>query len=434
MSGAAAGPESSDLYARALEVTPGGVNSPVRAMRQVLERPLFAARGEGAMLYDADGRGFVDLLGSWGPLILGHRHPAVIQAIEEQMAQALTFGMSSRIEVEMAEAVVRTVPTVEQVRFVSSGTEATMSAIRLARAATGRDLIVKFAGCYHGHTDALLARAGSAAAESALPLSPGVPAAAAQDTRVLEYNDLAQVERLFADEGQDIACIIVEPIAANMGVVAPEPGFLEALRRITRSHGALLIFDEVITGYRVSLSGAQGALGIAPDLTCLGKVIGGGLPVGAYGGPRSIMQLVSPVGDVFQAGTLSGSPLAMAAGLAQVRTLEQEGDYPRLHKMGREIAARMEESAARSGVPCTVNSTHGLLTCFFTEGPVKSLKDTERSDKARFRAFWQGMLEEGVLLPPAQNEALFLSFALMEEHLGRILEAVPKAMRQAAEA
>ena len=423
------------LYERARLVTPGGVNSPVRSMRQVRPYPLFAERGDGGYIYDADGNRYVDLLCSWGPLILGHGHPAVVEAIREQAGRALTFGLASRLEVELAELIAAALPAVDEVRFVSSGTEATMSAIRLARAFTGRDAIVKFAGCYHGHVDALLARAGSGAALSALPVSPGVPDKVAMDTIVLPYNDLAAVRQAFAARGESIAAVIVEPIAANMGVVPPVDGFLAGLRELTRRHGALLIFDEVITGFRVGFSGAQGLFGIDPDLTCLGKAIGGGLPVGAYGGRREIMERVAPQGDVYQAGTLSGSPLAMAAGLAQLGELRRDaGGYGRLRALGERLEAALREGSKAAGVSCTVQGAPGLLSAFFCAGPVRDQADTARNEIARYRAFWQAMAEEGVLLPPAANEAIFPSLALGDEEIGIVEAALPNAFRAAAAA
>ncbi len=421
------------LYERALAVTPGGVNSPVRSMRQVRPYPLFAERGEGAYVYDADGNRYVDLLCSWGPLILGHGHPAVVGAIQEQAGRALTFGIASRLEVELGELLTSALPAVDQVRLVSSGTEATMSAIRLARAFTGRDAVVKFAGCYHGHVDALLARAGSGAALSSLPVSPGVPAKVAADTIVLPYNDLSAAEQAFAARGGEIAAVIVEPIAANMGVVPPVEGFLAGLRRLTSRHGALLIFDEVITGFRVGFSGAQGLFDLAPDLTCLGKVIGGGLPVGAYGGRREIMERIAPQGDVYQAGTLSGSPLAMAAGLAQLREMGRDAQsYRRLRELGETLEAEVRAAAAAAGVTCTVQGAPGLLSAFFCEGPVRDQEDTACNDIARYRAFWQAMAEAGVLLPPAANEAIFPSLALGARELEIVRAALPDAFRAAA--
>ncbi len=426
---------SKALYERAQRVTPGGVNSPVRAMRGVRDYPLFAERGEGALLYDADGNAYIDLLNSWGPLILGHGHPAVVEAIREQAGRALTFGLASRLEVELAELVTAAMPAVDEVRFVSSGTEATMSAIRLARAYTGRDVVVKFAGCYHGHVDALLARAGSGAALSALPVSPGVPHKAAEDTVVLPYNDLFAVEDLMRQRGGEIACVIVEPIAANMGVVPPKPGYLEGIRRATAAAGVLLIFDEVITGFRVSLGGAQEAFSIQPDLTCLGKVLGGGLPVGAYGGRREIMERIAPQGDVYQAGTLSGSPLAMAAGLAQLRILQQTaGAYRRLHAVAEALGAAMREASRAADVLTTVQVSHGLLTCFFAPGPIEDQEQAARTDARRYRAFWQAMAAHGVLFAPAANEAVFPSLALKDEHVEQITAALPQAFRAARDA
>jgi len=406
MSVVAATSRSAELMSRAERLFPGGVNSPVRAFRAVGGIPRVIERASGARLWDVDGNELIDYIGSWGPMILGHAHPAVTTAVVEAAARGTSFGTPNPGEVALAEEIVSAMPSIEQLRFVSSGTEAAMSAVRLARAFTGRDRIIKMAGGYHGHADALLVRAGSGA--TGLPASAGVTTGAATDTVVVEYNDLDRVAQLVAQE-EDVAAVIVEPVAANMGVVLPQPGYLEGLRRLTAWHGALLIFDEVITGFRLARGGAQQHYGIAPDLTVLGKIIGGGLPVGAYGGAAGIMRLVAPLGPVYQAGTLSGNPLAMAAGLATLRALTPS-TYGRLEKSGAVLEAGLVEAAAAAGVPVRLARVGSLLTVFF-------------DDDARFARFFHAMLERGVMLPPSQHEAWFLSAAHGPTELEATLDA-----------
>jgi glutamate-1-semialdehyde 2,1-aminomutase len=390
-------------------VLPGGVNSPVRAFRSVGGIPRFIARGEGAWLEDADGNRYVDLVLSWGPLILGHAHPEVFAAVVETAGRGTTYGAPTELEVRLAERVVATFPSMEMVRFVSSGTEAAMSAVRLARAATGRRAIVKFDGCYHGHADPFLASAGSGVATLGLPDSPGVTAATVADTLIAPFNDLAAVEALFAARGSDIAAVLVEPVAGNMGVVPPVPGFLEGLRAVTRRAGALLVFDEVMTGWRVHPVGAQALYGVQPDLTILGKVVGGGLPAAAYGGPRALLEQIAPAGPVYQAGTLSGNPLAMAAGLATLDVLSRPGTWERAERWAARAAAAIESAAAAAGVPVTVQRVGTMLTPFFTDAPVRDFAGAKRTDKAAYNAFFHAMLEGGVYLPPSSFEASFTS-------------------------
>ena len=396
---------SERLFAAAQRVLPGGVNSPVRAFRSVGGIPRFIARGEGAWLEDADGNRYVDLVLSWGPLILGHAHPEVFAAVVETAGRGTTYGAPTELEVRLAERVVATFPSMEMVRFVSSGTEAAMSAVRLARAATGRRAIVKFDGCYHGHADPFLASAGSGVATLGLPDSPGVTAATVADTLIAPFNDLAAVEALFAARGSDIAAVLVEPVAGNMGVVPPVPGFLEGLRAVTRRAGALLVFDEVMTGWRVHPVGAQALYGVQPDLTILGKVVGGGLPAAAYGGPRSLLEQIAPAGPVYQAGTLSGNPLAMAAGLATLDVLSRPGTWERAERWAARAAAAIESAAAAAGVPVTVQRVGTMLTPFFTDTPVQDYAGAKRTDKAAYNAFFHAMLEGGVYLPPSAFEA-----------------------------
>jgi glutamate-1-semialdehyde 2,1-aminomutase len=419
--------DSESLFGAAQRVMPGGVNSPVRAFRGVGGTPFFVARAEGARLVDVDGRSYLDFLGSWGPLILGHAAPAVVEAVVEAAQRGTSYGAPTAGEVEMAEVISAAVPSMEMVRLVSSGTEAAMSAIRLARGATGRDVIVKFDGCYHGHADSLLVKAGSGGATFGVPDSLGVPAALAALTLTAAFNDLEAVRRLFSARGGEIAAVIVEPVAGNMGVVPPAPGFLAGLRELCRTHGALLIFDEVITGFRVARGGAQARYGVRPDLTCLGKIIGGGLPVGAYGGSRALMERVAPLGGVYQAGTLSGNPLAVAAGLATIRALEDPAVYDRLERLGRMLERGIAEAAAGAGVPLTVNRVGSMLTAFFTEGPVTDFASAKRADTARYARFFHAMLEQGVFLAASQFEAAFVSLA----HTERDLEEAALACRRA---
>ncbi len=404
---------SSELLQRAQRLIPGGVNSPVRAFRGVGGEPPFIARGAGAHVWDADGKEYIDYVGSWGPLLLGHAHPAIVAAVQEAAASGTSFGAPTEREVEMAEAIRDAVPSIEMVRLVNSGTEATMSALRLARGFTGRDLVVKFEGCYHGHVDSLLVKAGSGVATLGIADTAGVPAAFAATTIAIPFNSIGAVESVFEQRGSAIAAVIVEPVAGNMGCVPPAPGFLEALRELTARHGALLIFDEVMTGFRVAFGGAQALYGITPDLTTLGKVIGGGLPIGAYGGRADVMSKMAPLGPVYQAGTLSGNPLAVAGGLAMLRHLKA---HP-------EIYAQLEiHSAALAGsVPAgvTVNRVGAMFTFFFTSQPVTDYESARRSDTARFARFFHWMLERGVYLAPSQFEAAFLSAAHSDEDIRR---------------
>ena len=419
---------SSELFARARRVIPGGVNSPVRAFKGVGGEPVFFARGEGPWLIDVDGRRYVDYVGSWGPMILGHAHPEVVRAVQETAARGLGFGAPTELEVEMAELLCELVPSLERVRMVNSGTEATMSAIRLARGFTGRDLIVKFEGCYHGHSDSLLVKAGSGALTLGVPTSPGVPADLARHTLTLPYNDAAACERAFAEHGAHIACVIVEPVAGNMNCVPPVPGFLETLRALCDRHGALLIFDEVMTGFRVALGGAQARYGVRPDLTTLGKVVGGGMPVGAFGGRADVMAHVAPEGPVYQAGTLSGNPVAMAAGLATLRRVRAEGFFERLEALGRRLTEGLRARAQAAGVPLSTHCVGGMFGIFFTEvDPVTRYEEVTACDVERFRRFFHAMLEEGVYLAPSAFEAGFVSAAHEETHIDATLAAAERA-------
>jgi glutamate-1-semialdehyde 2,1-aminomutase len=419
------------LFAEAQQVLPGGVDSPVRAFRAVGGDPRFIAAGEGAHLVDVDGNRYVDYMLSWGPLILGHAHPAVVRAITETAGRGTSFGAPSPLEVELARSVQRFFPSLEMLRFVSSGTEATMSALRLARAFTGRSRILKFEGCYHGHADLLLVKAGSGVATLGLPDSPGVPPGTVADTLVLAYNDLPAVERLFAERGSEIAAVIVEPVAGNMGVVPPAAGFLEGLRAVTRNHGALLIFDEVMTGFRVHPGGMQGRTGVTPDLTTLGKVIGGGLPVGAYGGRREIMSMIAPAGPVYQAGTLSGNPLAMAAGLATLRELGRPGVWDGIAARAEQLDTALADAARAAGVPLRVQRVGTMLTAFFTDGPVTNWADASRCDTAAFGRFFRALLEGGVYWVPSQFEAAFLSAVHDDAALAQTVAILPRAFQHA---
>ena len=410
---------SQRAFERARRVLVGGVNSPVRAFGAVGGMPIIVDRAQGAQVWDLDGNAYTDFICSWGALILGHAHPEIAAALADQAARGTSYGMTTELEIELAEILQNALPSMERIRFVSSGTEATMSAVRLARAATARNLIVKFEGGYHGHGDSFLARAGSGLATLGIAASPGVPQALAELTLDAPYNDLAAVERLFERHGGDIAAVIVEPIAANMGVVPPADGFLSGLRELTRRHGALLIFDEVITGFRLCFGGAQNLFGIEPDLTTLGKIIGGGLPVAAYGGRRDLMEQVAPVGPVYQAGTLSGNPLAMRAGIETLKRLAVHGFYDSLDRKAKILADAMGQALSDAGIAGQVARAGSLLTLFFTASPVENYAAAKKSDTRRFASFFNEMLRRKILLPPSQFEALFVSAAHTEDDMRR---------------
>jgi len=413
------------LFDRAKAVIPGGVNSPVRAFGSVGMTPRFIVRARGDRIWDVEGSEYIDYIGSWGPMILGHAHPAVLEAVERAAREGLSFGAATEREVEMAELICNIVPSVEMVRMVNSGTEAVMSAIRVARGFTGRDKLVKFAGCYHGHTDAMLVKAGSGVMTQGLPGSSGVPQGCTKDTLTATFNDLGSVHALFEANPGEIAAVIVEPVGANMGVVLPEPGFLEGLRAICDDSGALLIFDEVITGFRLQPDGAQGFYGVRPDLTTFGKIIGGGMPVGAYGGRRDIMSMVAPTGPVYQAGTLSGNPVAMAAGLAQLKLLRGTPDlYKKLNRAGDEFFATLDGILNDAGVPHCTNHVGSLGSVFFTPEKVRDYAGAQTSDTGRYTAYFKHMLDSGVYLAPSQFEAMFLSSAHTPEDLQKTLDAV----------
>ncbi len=428
------GTERSDaLFARAIGVIPGGVNSPVRAFRAVGGQPLFIARGEGAYLVDVDGNRYLDCIGSWGPLLFGHAHPRILKAIQARLPLGTSFGAPTELEVELAEAIRLAVPSCQKVRLVSSGTEATMAAIRVARGYTGRSVVVKFEGCYHGHADPLLAKAGSGIATLGLPDSAGVPANLTADTATLPYNDLEAAQQLFGARGKEIACVIVEPAAGNMGCVPPEADFLPGLKELTAKHGAVLVFDEVMTGFRLARGGAQERFGIVPDMTTLGKIVGGGMPLAAYGGRTEIMDQVAPVGPVYQAGTLSGNPLAVAAGLETLRMIQEDPAlYTRLERRGKQVAQGLLEAARERGVPATLNQLGSMFTLFFTKGAVTDYQSAKKSDTDRFGRFFRAMLERGVYLPPAQFEAAFLSDAMKDSDIERLLDAARDAVRDVA--
>jgi glutamate-1-semialdehyde 2,1-aminomutase len=427
---------SKELYERAVKVIPGGVNSPVRAFRAVGGDPVFIQRGEGAYLYDVDGNRYLDCIGSWGPLLLGHAHPDILSAISAQLPHGTTFGAPTELEVQFAEELCEAVPSLQKVRLVSSGTEATMSAIRVARGYTGRDVIVKFEGCYHGHADFLLAKAGSGVATLGLPECAGVPASITANTLTLPYNDVQALHTAFKEHGSAIAGVIVEPVVGNMGCVPPTPGFLEALREVTQRHGALLLFDEVMTGFRLAYGGAQERFGIMPDLTMLGKIAGGGLPLGAFGGRADIMDMVAPVGPVYQAGTLSGNPVAVAAGLATVQTLKARRHvlYERLDAMGGKLSDALRYAAEEAGVPVVVNQIGSMITVFFTDLPaVSNYAQAKTSNTQRFARWFRTLLEEGVYWPPSQFESAFLSDAMSEEDIFRLIEAARVGFHKARE-
>ncbi|MEK6303373.1 MAG: glutamate-1-semialdehyde 2,1-aminomutase [Acidobacteriota bacterium] len=424
---------SAKLFARAERVIPGGVNSPVRAFRAVGCSPLFIREASGATITDADGNRFIDYVGSWGPMILGHAHPAVIEAVRRAAERGTSYGAPTELEIELAELIIEAFPSIELVRLVSSGTEAVMSALRVARGFTGRDRIVKMEGCYHGHSDGLLVKAGSGLATFGTPDSSGVPAGVARDTLVIPYNDEPALARVFEEQGSEIACVIVEPIAGNMGCVPPKPGYLEAIREVTARNGALLIFDEVITGFRAAYGGVQELYGVKPDLTCLGKIIGGGLPAAAFGGRKDIMKKVAPLGSVYQAGTLSGNPLAVTAGLETLKLLKQINPYAELERRSAKLESGLREAAAQAGLASTVNRAGSMMTAFFTEGPVTDWPTAAKSDKERYARFFRAMLEEGIYLAPSQFECAFVSFAHSDSDIDRTIEAAGSAMHVAAE-
>jgi glutamate-1-semialdehyde 2,1-aminomutase len=414
------------LFEEALHHIPGGVNSPVRAMKGVgMSHPLFISRARGAHIWDADGNEFVDFVSSWGPMILGWGHPEVVGRLHDQVDQGTSFGAPTELEVELARVICEAVPSIELVRMVNSGTEATMSALRVARGFTGRDKVVKFVGCYHGHADPFLAAAGSGVLTLALPDSPGVTRATTADTLLVEYNDAAALREVFAARGGEIACVILEPVAGNMGVVPPLPGFLEEARRLCTEAGALLIFDEVITGFRVAWGGAQERYGVIPDLTTLGKIIGGGLPVGAFGGRADVMETVAPLGSTYQAGTLSGNPLAMAAGIATLQVLGEPGVYEELEARAEQVCQGLVAAAATVSdrVPTTLNRVGAMMTLFFREGPVASFADARRADTEVYARYWRHMLDHGVYLAPSQFESTMVSLALTDADAARAADA-----------
>jgi len=416
------------LYDRASNVIPGGVNSPVRACKSVGTKPVFINRAEGCMIFDEDGNGYIDYIGSWGPMILGHRHPAVVEALSSVLKKGTSFGAPTELEIRLAEMLIDAVPSMDMVRMVNSGTEATMSAIRLARGFTKRDTIIKFDGCYHGHADTLLVEAGSGVATLSIPGSPGVPKSFVAHTLSLPYNDIESVSEVMKTRGEDIACIIVEPVAGNMGLVTPVDGFLQALRELTDKSGSLLIFDEVMTGFRVSHGGAQAIYGISPDLTCLGKIIGGGLPVGAYGGRRDIMEHIAPQGPVYQAGTLSGNPLAMAAGIATLTQLNASGFYEALDEKTERLANGLKGASEKVGIHVKLTRAGSMLGLFFTDKDVGNFKDAKTSDLKMFSDYYKGMLKEGIYLAPSQFEALFVSAAHDTTHIDKTIQAAEKVM------
>jgi len=423
-------PRSRLAFERSCKVIPGGVNSPARAFGGVGGQPLFIARGEGPYLFDIDGNRYVDFVGSWGPLILGHNHPRVFQAIREALEKGATFGAPTEVESQLAELIIQLVPSIEMVRMVSSGTEASMSGIRLARGFTGRELIVKFAGCYHGHVDSLLVAAGSSATTLGVPNSPGVTKGAAADTLLARFNDILDMRKLFKDKGDQIAGVILEPVVGNMGVVLPHIEFLNELRHLTHHYGALLIYDEVITSFRLALGGAQELFQQQPDLTILGKIVGGGLPVGAYGGRADIMKRIMPAGPVFQAGTLSGNPLAMAAGLATLQELREHPPYARLQELGQTLEEGLKEAARAADLPHQLARAGSMWTLFFNDKPVTDYDTAKESHTARFARFFWTMLERGFYLPCSQFEAAFLSAAMTEEQITQTISAARSALTE----
>ena len=421
--------KSEALFTEAQKYIPGGVNSPVRSFRSVGGTPPFIARGQSARVWDVDGNEYIDYLGSWGPLVLGHSHPAVVEAIKKSAESGTSFGAPVEQEVELAKIICDQLPSVESVRLVSSGTEACMSAIRLARAFTNRDKIIKFAGCYHGHADGLLVKAGSGALTHGIPTSAGVPESYASETLVADYNNIESVDKFFTANPKSIAAVIIEPVAGNMGVIPPSPGFLEGLRRITKNNGALLIFDEVITGFRVGPSGAQGLFGITPDITTMGKIIGGGLPVGAYGGRKDIMEMVAPLGAMYQAGTLSGNPLAVSAGIATLTELQRPGVFKKLEEIAERLTEGLTKAFQAAEIPSSINRVGSMFTGFFNDGPVTTLEDAEGSDTEMYGRYFHAMQENGVYIAPSQFEAGFVSTAHTESDIDATVTKASEALR-----
>ncbi|MEZ0337914.1 MAG: glutamate-1-semialdehyde 2,1-aminomutase [Aquificaceae bacterium] len=418
-----------ELFEKARSLMPGGVSSPVRAFKAVGGDPIIVSRAKGSRLWDVEGKEYIDFLMSWGPLILGHAHPKVVEAVKEQAKNGLSYGLTNPYEIELAELVASCMPSVEMVRFVSSGTEATMSAIRLARGYTGKKYVVKFEGCYHGHGDALLVSAGSGVATLGIPGTPGVPEEVARLTLVIPYNNTEALEEVFKRYGEDIACVIVEPVAGNMGVVLPKPGFLEAIRGLTRRYGALFICDEVITNFRLSKGGAQEVFNVEPDITCMGKILGGGMPLGAYGGRREIMEKVAPEGPIYQAGTLSGNPLSMVAGLATIRELLSLDPYQELERLTKKLTDGLSKILSDKGIAHRINQIASMFTVFFTDREVYDYESAKSSNTELFGRFFRALLKEGVLIPPSQFEAWFLSTAHQEEDIDLALERIDRAIR-----
>lgn len=424
--------QSESLFQKAQRYIPGGVNSPVRAFKAVGGNPLFIASGKGSRITDVDGNEFIDYVCSWGPLIFGHAHPKIVEAVRRQAELGTSFGAPTALEVELAEKVVAAVPSIETVRMVSSGTEATLTALRLARGFTGRDKIVKFEGCYHGHGDSLLVKAGSGVLSLGLPDCPGIVEDLAKKTLTLPYNDANAVEELFAKVGKEIACLIVEPVCGNMGVVPPQPGFLKLLRKVTAESGTLLIFDEVMTGFRVAYGGAQQLYGVSPDLTCLGKIIGGGLPVGAYGGKKEIMDHIAPTGSVYQAGTLSGNPLAVTAGIEMLNLLSQPGVYDDLEAKSERLCSGFKENMNKAGVAATFTRVGSMFSMFFTDQEIVSFESVKTSDTELFKRYFNALLEEGIYIAPSQYEAGFMSAVHTNDDIDQTIEAQARALQKAS--
>jgi glutamate-1-semialdehyde 2,1-aminomutase len=420
--------KSRKLFREAQKVIPGGVNSPVRAFRAVGLEPLFVSRAQGSKVYDADGRAYIDFMGSWGPMILGHAHPKVRQAMTQALRRGWSYGAATELEVRLAQEISKAIPSMEMLRMVSSGTEAAMSALRVARGYTGRDKIIKFEGCYHGHADSFLVKAGSGAITFGIPDSAGVPPSLAEHTLVAPYNDLAAVQAYFEQYPSQIACVVVEPVAGNMGVVLPKEGFLKGLEELCRKNEALFVFDEVITGFRMAYGGVQKIYGVKPDLTCLGKVIGGGMPVGAYGGRREVMGKVSPLGPIYQAGTLSGNPLAMTCGLATLRALRGKGVYKKIERLTIQMCKGLEEICQRKGIPARINRAGSMFTLFFTGDEIFDYETAKKADTAKYAKYFAGMVQNGVWLPPSQFEACFLSLAHTEKDVEKALKGAEIAL------